>query len=369
MGFLGMSGDTWKKIGGYALKAAPIVAAPFTGGASLLALGAGTGALSGAMGGGGWKGALTGGALGAIPGGAGVGGLAKGALRPALGAGLKQAGLSFGKQAAIGLGTGAAAKLAGGGGGGGNVYQNAMPQGAGGGGAGGGQGFWGTWGPVVGQGVGAVAGGIAAKKAQAGALKRSPEELAALKGAQGVAGTASGVAGSLLRQSKPYIEKPANYYQQLLGGNRAAMTQAVAPGIASATDVYRGAERNLDRTGVRGAARDVASADLGRQRAGQIASLTTGVQPWAAGQLAGLGTGLLGQATPLYGTAGNIYTNLLGRGYENRTNAMVEGREMGKTVGGLVRDIGEAWPKGTKKTTPPLLPSRQTTPTVGYGYP
>jgi hypothetical protein len=58
----------WSKLGKIASFAAPIVAAPFTGGATLALIGAGAGAAGGAMGKGGWKGALTGGALGAIPG-------------------------------------------------------------------------------------------------------------------------------------------------------------------------------------------------------------------------------------------------------------------------------------------------------------
>ena len=108
MGFLGIKGDTWKKIGKIALKAAPIVAAPFTGGASLLALGAGTGALSGALDGGGWKGALLGGALGAIPGG-GVGGAAAGGVAKA---GLKEIAKGVAKGAATNFATGTATGLA-----------------------------------------------------------------------------------------------------------------------------------------------------------------------------------------------------------------------------------------------------------------
>jgi hypothetical protein len=67
-------GGFWKKLGKVAAFAAPIVAAPFTGGASLALIGAGAGAAGGLLNGGGLKGALLGGALGAIP---GVGGAGK----------------------------------------------------------------------------------------------------------------------------------------------------------------------------------------------------------------------------------------------------------------------------------------------------
>lgn len=61
-------GKTLAKIG---LTAAPILAAPFTGGSSLLALSMGAGAAAGALDGG-WRGAIMGGAMGAIPGAAGA---------------------------------------------------------------------------------------------------------------------------------------------------------------------------------------------------------------------------------------------------------------------------------------------------------
>jgi len=57
-----------KKIGKVAAIAAPIVAAPFTGGASLALIGAGAGAAHGALSGKGAKGILGSAALGAVPG-------------------------------------------------------------------------------------------------------------------------------------------------------------------------------------------------------------------------------------------------------------------------------------------------------------
>lgn len=58
-------GGFWKKLGKVAAFAAPFVAAPFTGGTSLALIGAGSGAASGLLNGGGVKGALTGAAMGA----------------------------------------------------------------------------------------------------------------------------------------------------------------------------------------------------------------------------------------------------------------------------------------------------------------
>src|SRR5262245_21152947 len=150
-------------------------------------------------------------------------------------------------------------------------------------------GFWERYGSPIVQAGGMVVGGIIGKKAQENAMQRSPEELAALQGAQGIAGQAGRAGGELLNQGRDYLQRPAQYFQTLLGGNRAAMAQAVAGPTAQITSNYRGASRALDQQGVRGAARDQAVADLNRQRAGQIAGLTTGMQPYAAEQLASMG--------------------------------------------------------------------------------
>ena len=71
-------GGFWSKLGKIAAFAAPIVAAPFTGGATLALIGAGAGAASGALNGGGVKGALAGAATGGLA--SGAIGAAKGAL-------------------------------------------------------------------------------------------------------------------------------------------------------------------------------------------------------------------------------------------------------------------------------------------------
>lgn len=82
MGFLSALGNGLKKVGKVALKVAPIAAAPFTGGLSLipsLAINAGLGAASSLASGGGMKGALLGAGMGAATGGLG-GGAAKAGL-------------------------------------------------------------------------------------------------------------------------------------------------------------------------------------------------------------------------------------------------------------------------------------------------
>jgi hypothetical protein len=108
----------WKTLGKIGSFAAPIVAAPFTGGASLALIGAGAGAAGSALSGGGLKGALMGAGLGAIPGLGGMGKAAGAATGQATGGGmlgaLSKAGKFLGKPGVMDAIGGGAELLAGG---------------------------------------------------------------------------------------------------------------------------------------------------------------------------------------------------------------------------------------------------------------
>lgn len=187
---------------------------------------------------------------------------------------------------------------------------------------------------------GSMLGGyLLSKQAQKGAMKRSPEEAAALQGAQSAAGNLTTQGMNLLNTGAPMTSQASNYWSTLLRGDRASMAMATAGPRAQITDVYRGAESNLERSGVRGASRDVARAELGRDRASKIAGLTTGVQPFAAQMLGSLGGEQTRTGASLLSGAGNIWGGLLGQGFENRTYARKEGEKFGTSMGGLIFDI------------------------------
>ena len=204
--------------------------------------------------------------------------------------------------------------------------------------------------PAIVGGVSAISGG---KASTASAMERSPEEQAALTGGQqagtALAGMGKGLYGTgtgMVAQGQATLQRPTSYYQRLLSGNRALMSQAVSAPRGAISDVYRGAERNLERGGVRGAQRDVARGELGRERAGAISSLITGVQPGAAAALTdigqtqtGQGAGIAGQGISATQGAGNIYANLLGQGAQNRQYARGEGEKFGAGFGGLIFDL------------------------------
>lgn len=204
--------------------------------------------------------------------------------------------------------------------------------------------------PAIAQGAGALFGGMMAKKSQANAMKRSPEEQQALQGAQGAAGTLGQQGSALFNQGMPQLQQAGGYFSTLLGGNRAQMAQATAAPRAAITDIYRGAERGLEHAGVRGGARDVALSDLNRQRASQIAGLTTGVQPQAAAALGDMGGGQVSAGTSATGSAGSLFGGLLGKGQENRVYARQEGADAGKGWGSVIFDLlsGIKMPSGGK---------------------
>jgi hypothetical protein len=188
--------------------------------------------------------------------------------------------------------------------------------------------------------IGAAIGGhFLGKKSQSAAMKRSPEEMEALQGSQAAGKSLQTTGTELVSEGRQTLQQPTGYWQRLLGGNRPLMAQATAAPRAALTDIYRGAERNLEKSGVRGAARDVAQAELGRQRASQVAGLTTGVQPFAAQQLTGIGSEQLGTGAPMLAQAGDIFTNLLGQGAGNRRYAREEGEKAGTAAGGLIFDV------------------------------
>lgn len=207
--------------------------------------------------------------------------------------------------------------------------------------------------PWIIKGGAALGGALFGKHAQNAAQKRSGEEQQALGGAQNAAGGMLQSGGQLMQRGTGITDtgltslgQAGNYWSSLLGGNRAQMAQATAGPRAALTDVYRGAQRGLEHSGVRGAQRDVASAELNRDRASKIAGLTTGIQPMAAQALTDVGarqaaTGLSTTETGgnLAQSAGSLYSNLLGQGQANRVYARREGENAGRSIGGFIFDI------------------------------
>lgn len=190
---------------------------------------------------------------------------------------------------------------------------------------------------------GAIISHFAAKKATSDAMQRSPEELAAQGGAS--AGAASlQKSGTEGIATGAETQKPAtSYFDTLLRGNRAQQAQATAAPTARITDVYSGAERGLEKSGVRGAARDVASADLTRNKAGAIAGLVSGVQPAAANALTSIGQTQQAQGASMVASGNNTYSGLLGMGQQNRQKANEAGTSAASSIGQLATGASKVY--------------------------
>ena len=190
---------------------------------------------------------------------------------------------------------------------------------------------------------GAIISHYAAKKATADAQKRSPEELADVTGAQGGPATLQKAGGEQLATGAATQAPATSYFNTLLSGNRAQQSQAVAAPTAKITDIYGGAERNLEQSGVRGAAKDVASADLNKGRASAISGLVSGVQPAAASALTSIGQTQQAQGAGMVGAGSNIYGGLLGAGQQNRQEAQKAGTATAGAIGSIATSAAKLY--------------------------
>jgi hypothetical protein len=196
---------------------------------------------------------------------------------------------------------------------------------------------------------GAIISHYAAKSATNAAMQRTPEEQQALTGAQTGAKTLQTGGADALATGADTQRPATNYYDTLLRGDRAAQAQATAAPAARISDVYSGATRNLEQSGVRGAAKDVASADLNKNRASSLAGLVTGVQPGAAAALTSIGETQQNRGAGMISSANNTYSDLLGAGQKNRQAAQGAGTSVANSIGqlttGAAKIAGDWWAK------------------------
>lgn len=169
--------------------------------------------------------------------------------------------------------------------------------------------------------------------------------------------TQLGTAGSQLlqqgqgmtQQGGNYLGQAGNYYSNLLG-SRSALRSATAPETATALDYYKGAEGKVNRN-LRGGSRDVASAELDRQKVGQLAMIPAAARARAAsglsevgGQFGQMGNAAAGQGVYATGTSATAGSQLFNQG----TGIGEQQRQAGNTVGNFLFDIinGTKWGKG-----------------------
>ena len=216
---------------------------------------------------------------------------------------------------------------------------------------------------------------FAGKKAASASTKLSPTETLYGQQAAGQAGQLGQMGQMLGQQGAGYTGQAGGYFSKVLGGDRAQLQEAVAPEARAVTDLYAGAGKQIERSGMVGPTRDVASAELARTEAGKLSDLYAGARPQAAGALAGMGTALTGQGVGAQQGSAGLFGNLLGQATSSRLMGQQQANEAGSGAGKLIFDIlnssgGSAGKKAKLPATSIGSGMSTSAPTLGgYGSP
>lgn len=187
----------------------------------------------------------------------------------------------------------------------------------------------------------------------------SKDQKAAMDQSQAAQKQLTGAAAPLLeqgtqmnRQGGDYLGQAGNYYKGILG-NRSQAQAALAPEMTTALEYYRGAGNKAKRT-LTGGTRDMAVAELDRQKVGQLAGMLPAARREAAEGLTGVGgtalqggTALTGQGAGLFDTSARIGS----QNFQNATTLYNQSQKGGQSWGGAIFDIikGGAGGGGGKK--------------------
>lgn len=110
-------------------------------------------------------------------------------------------------------------------------------------------------------------------------------QVAALQGqGAGISNYGQGLVG----QATDTMSPAASYWSKILSGDKAAMTEAVAPSVRMLQTSYDAARKNVNQNMARGGYQSAAAAELPFQRAGAISDLLSKLQPEAATQITNL---------------------------------------------------------------------------------
>jgi len=204
--------------------------------------------------------------------------------------------------------------------------------------------------PLIAAGVGAAGTAYGAHKASSDAKKARAAQQPLIDAQTRAAEQQNAQGQQLFSFGMPLLQRSGEYYSRLLGGDRASLRLATLPERQEISELYRGAEKGIDRSGVQGANKTVQRAELARERVGKLASLVPNARAAAAGQVGALGqTGVSGGMAG--GTAGaNIYSQLMS-GQLGRDQLSLQARQysdqqsqaMGQQLGQMLTLFGQYW--------------------------
>lgn len=188
-----------------------------------------------------------------------------------------------------------------------------------------------------------------------------------------LASTASPVLGQAqksLASAGTAYDQVGSYLSPILQGSRGAVNQALAPDLAAITETYRGAGKSLEQSGLRGGTRDLAMAELNRDKAGKLALLPTQARAGAASGLMDVGQGraqigatqagtagnLFGQATSAKQGATGAYGTLFGGAQRQSEQLQEKNAGAGGAIGSMIFDAVKSKGGKSKGGTPANIP-------------
>jgi hypothetical protein len=170
--------------------------------------------------------------------------------------------------------------------------------------------------------------------------QRTPQELQAMNSVSALARLISGQGSGLYNVGSPAYAEALNYYKQLLSGNKQAVTAAIAPNAQAVNEIYKGAANSAAAGPLRGGAREQQSAELERQRAGQIAGLPQQAIQNAAAQAGSLGLSGAQAGSQQEQAGAGLYGQLASAEQQNRQQAISQSQNQQQI--GLNATLGAA---------------------------
>ncbi len=162
---------------------------------------------------------------------------------------------------------------------------------------------------------------------------------------------------SIFETGKPALDQATSFFGNLVSGDKSVLAAATAPEQAAIGSTFRGARQNILETG-RGGTRDLALANLSRDRASTQASLIPAVRSNAAAALANIGGSASsvasGNASSVFGQVGNALQT--GRINQFGVQAGVQ-QTAGAGIGNFLFDLAKTdfSKAGGKPGTPPFV--------------
>ena len=214
---------------------------------------------------------------------------------------------------------------------------------------------------------GTIGGGLlslfGARSASRAAMKRTPEEQAALAAQTGLQQQQLAQMKGLYESAKPAADQTLNYYTSLLSGNRQKMDATLRPQVGQINDVAQGAETGLRARGVTGGVLRQGLSRIQTERQRQIGDAYVDAPGRAAQGLSAMTGGLLGASNAAGGNAGMTGANILGSEGANRDRGQAAGSSAATNFGGLIASLLSAY-GGVKRgaSAGGVLTSRQTVP-------